>query len=90
MATTELRYADPYTAVESLRATREEDGALVIDMKTDKIGYVMGCAGPYLQLRPPGGGREWDADPDAIRQATDTEVLRARVTEMNRAERRLG
>lgn len=44
-------------------------------------------AGPYVQLRPPGGGREWDADPDAIRQATDTDVLRARVTEMNRAER---
>ncbi|MFE7842727.1 hypothetical protein ACFU53_43695 [Streptomyces sp. NPDC057474] len=68
-------------------ATREGNGALVIDMKTDKIGYVMGRAGPYVQLRPPGGGREWDADPDAIRQATDTKVLRARVTEMNRAER---
>ena len=54
MATTELRDADPYTAVESWRATREEDGPLVIDMKTD------------------------------------TEVLRARVTEMNRAERRPG
>lgn len=68
-------------------ATRDEDGSLVVDTKTDKIGYVMGHAGPYVQLRPPGGGREWDADPDAIRQATDTEVLRARVTEKNRAER---
>ncbi len=68
-------------------ATREEDGTLVVDTKTDKIGYVMGHAGPYVQLRPPGGGCEWDADPDAIRQATDTEALRARVTEMNRAER---
>jgi hypothetical protein len=68
-------------------ATREEDDTLVVDTKTGKIGYVMGHAGPYVQLRPPGGGREWDADPDAIRQATDTEVLRARVAEMNRAER---
>lgn len=68
-------------------ATREGDGTLVVDTKTDKIGYVMGQVGAYVQLRPPGGGREWDADPDAIRQATDTEVLRARVTEMNRAGR---
>lgn len=68
-------------------AARETDGTLVVDTRTDKIGYVMGHAGPYVQLRPPGGGREWDADPDAIRQATGTEVLRARVTEMNRAGR---
>lgn len=67
-------------------ATQQEDG-IFVDTKMGKIGYVMGHAGPYVQLRPPGGGREWDADPDAIRQATDTEVLRARVTEMNRAER---
>ncbi|MDH6626846.1 hypothetical protein M2271_004669 [Streptomyces sp. LBL] len=69
-----------------MRATQKV-GALVVDTKTDKIGYVMGHAGLYVQLRPPGGGREWDAAPDAIRQATDTEVLRARVTEMNRAAR---
>ncbi|WP_369170506.1 hypothetical protein AB5J49_23030 [Streptomyces sp. R28] len=76
MATTELRDSDPDAA---------EDGALVVDTKTHKIGYVMGNEGPYLQLRPPGGGREWDADPSVVRPATDTEVLRARVTELNRA-----
>lgn len=68
-----------------MRTTSEADGTLVVDTRTDKIGYAMGYAGPYVQLRPPGGGRKWDADPDAIRQATAAEVLRARVTEMNRA-----
>ena len=78
MMTTELRDSELDTA---------EDGGLVVDTKTDKIGYVMGNEGPYVQLRAPGGGREWDADPGEIRQATDTEVLRARVTELNRAGR---
>ncbi|MEU0214328.1 hypothetical protein ABZ281_04115 [Streptomyces sp. NPDC006265] len=58
---------------------------LAIDTARDKIGYVMGHEGPYLQLRPPGGGVEWDADPKKVRLATDTEALRARVTELNRA-----
>jgi hypothetical protein len=62
--------------------------SLVVDMaRNDKIGYVMGKVGPYLQLRPPGGGLEWDADPEKVRPATGTEALRARVTEFNRAER---
>ncbi|MGP4091626.1 hypothetical protein [Streptomyces sp. KR55] len=53
----------------------------------DKIGYVMGHVGGDTQLRPPGGGVEWDADPNLVRPATATEALRARVTELNRAER---
>ncbi|WP_329273400.1 hypothetical protein [Streptomyces sp. NBC_01451] len=58
---------------------------LVIDTEhSDKIGYVMGHVGPYIQLRPPGGGTEWDASPDRLRRATATEALRARVTERNR------
>nr|WP_079054011.1 hypothetical protein [Streptomyces graminilatus] len=54
----------------------------------DKIGYVMGYVGPYVQLRPPGGGLEWDADPERVRPATETEQLRARVSELNRAGHR--
>jgi hypothetical protein len=53
----------------------------------DKIGYVMGHVGCYVQLRPPGGGVEWDAVPEKVRPATETEALRARVTELNRAGR---
>jgi len=69
-------------------ATEHPVDALVVDTsKEDKIGYVMGHEGPYVQLRPPGGGVEWDAYPDKVRPASETEALRARVTELNRAQR---
>ncbi|MEU4966786.1 hypothetical protein AB0G27_15365 [Streptomyces smyrnaeus] len=44
--------------------------------------------GPYLQLRPLGGGREWDADPGRVRLLTHAEVLSARVAEVNARSRR--
>lgn len=53
---------------------------LVVDKRTGKVGRVMGSEGPRIQLRPPGGGREWDADPEDIR-AVDDERLRAGVAE---------
>ncbi|MDX3853364.1 hypothetical protein [Streptomyces sp. AK02-01A] len=61
-----------------------EEGALVIDTQRDRLGYVMGHEGPYVQLRPVAGGREWDADPARIRTATDEERLRS-VRERTRA-----
>lgn len=64
-------------------------GALVVDTATNRIGYVMGREGPYIQIRPPGGGREWDANPERVREATRNEQLRARVTEINQ-EGRIG
>jgi hypothetical protein len=69
-------------------STKQPINTLVVDTsRSDKIGYVMGHEGPYVQLRPPGGGVEWDADPTRVRPATDTEALRARVTEINHAKR---
>ncbi|MGW1622304.1 hypothetical protein [Streptomyces sp. NPDC002172] len=59
-------------------------GTLVIDTASDRLGYVMGREGPYVQLRPVAGGREWDADPAHVRRATDEERLRA-VAERTRA-----
>lgn len=50
---------------------------LVVDTATNKLGYVMGHEGPYVQLRPVAGGREWDADPACVREATEDERLRA-------------
>ncbi|MCT9083127.1 hypothetical protein [Streptomyces fulvoviolaceus] len=44
-------------------------GALAVDTQRDRIGVVMGHVGARLQLRPPGGGREWDADPQHVRPA---------------------
>ncbi|MFF3906027.1 hypothetical protein ACFYZJ_08445 [Streptomyces sp. NPDC001848] len=60
------------------------DGTLVVDTQSNKLGYVMGHEGPYLQLRPVAGGRERDADPARVRPATDTERLTA-MRERNRA-----
>ncbi len=62
----------------------EPDGTLVMDTGRDQLGYVMGREGPYVQLRPVAGGREWDADPAHVRRATDEERLRA-VAERTRA-----
>ncbi|WSN69495.1 hypothetical protein OG467_37615 [Streptomyces sp. NBC_01361] len=56
-------------------------GALVVDTRNDRLGRVMGRTGPYLQLRPPGGGREWDADPAHVRPANEAERRRASVAE---------
>ncbi|MGW0880659.1 hypothetical protein [Streptomyces sp. NPDC002671] len=52
-------------------------GSHVVDTDNGRIGIVMGYEGPYVQLRPYGGGREWDAEPGAVRGATPAERLRA-------------
>ncbi|MET7477626.1 hypothetical protein ABZT17_25110 [Streptomyces sp. NPDC005648] len=51
--------------------------ALVVDTARNRLGYVMGHEGPYLQLRPVTGGREWDAEPANVRDATEDERLAA-------------
>lgn len=56
---------------------QQPEGALVVDTKANKLGYVMGHEGPYVQLRPVAGGREWDADPTHVRPATEDERLQA-------------
>ncbi|WP_338671990.1 hypothetical protein V1460_03195 [Streptomyces sp. SCSIO 30461] len=62
-------------------------GDFAVDSRDGRIGRVMDAAGPYVQLRPPGGGREWDCPSEALRSATPGEVLRARVREVNREGR---
>ncbi|MCX4642585.1 MULTISPECIES: hypothetical protein [unclassified Streptomyces] len=47
----------------------------------------MGHEGPYLQIRPLAGGREWDADPGHLRLLTQDELLRALVAEANARSR---
>lgn len=63
-----------------------ETGDLVYDTATRKVGRVMGHVGPYVQLRPPGGGREWDAK-GPLRPATDAERLSAGVALANARSR---
>ncbi|MDT9698030.1 hypothetical protein [Streptomyces sp. P17] len=52
-------------------------GSYVVDTRSGRIGIVMGHEGPYVQLRPYGGGLEWDAAPEAVRKATPAERTRA-------------
>ncbi|QLE71404.1 hypothetical protein FGW37_07180 [Streptomyces rectiverticillatus] len=58
-----------------------------MDLRTDRLAQVMGHEGPRLQLRPPAGGREWEAEPGAVRLATDVELLIAKVRQANSASR---
>jgi hypothetical protein len=60
---------------------------VVMDERTGRVGVVMGAEGPYLQLRPLGGGREWDADPARVRLATAEERLNASVDAANARSR---
>ncbi|MFI6404498.1 hypothetical protein [Streptomyces sp. NPDC050548] len=63
-----------------------EPGELVYDEATRKVGRVMGNEGPYWQLRPVGGGLEWDAR-GPLRPATAAEGLSAGVALANARSR---
>ncbi|MEW2631945.1 hypothetical protein AB0903_09855 [Streptomyces sp. NPDC048389] len=63
------------------------DGGYAVDVRDGRVGIVMGRVGTCVQLRPPGGGREWDCPSGDLRPATPGEVLRARVREVNAAGR---
>ncbi|MEU3610760.1 hypothetical protein ABZ725_00385 [Streptomyces sp. NPDC006872] len=60
-----------------------ETGTVVYDPRSDRVGEYRGKAGPYALLRPLGGGREWEARPEAIRPATPAERLAAGVRAAN-------
>ncbi|MEU8590230.1 hypothetical protein AB0C59_25000 [Streptomyces sp. NPDC048664] len=70
-------------------ANAVEPGSLVYDTAADKVGEYRDRAGPYVMLRPVGGGREWQADPAALRPATDRERLSAEVRAANGRTRTL-
>ncbi|AJE85734.1 MULTISPECIES: hypothetical protein [Streptomyces] len=56
-------------------------GSYAVDTRTGQLGRVMGHEGPYVQLRPLGGGREWDCAPEAVRGVTLAEHDRPRAGE---------
>jgi hypothetical protein len=67
----------------TMTARKPAIGSFVLDGDRNKVGTVMGYEGPYVQLRPVGGGREWDARPAALRPATRDERLSADVKSAN-------
>ncbi|WP_282700055.1 hypothetical protein [Streptomyces sp. CC219B] len=62
-------------------------GDVVEDTAARKFGKVLGFVGPYVQLRPIGGGIEWDARPDKLRPATAEEAISAGVARANARSR---
>lgn len=70
-----------------MTTSRPSLGDIVEDTRLKKVGRVMGFVGPYVQLRPVGGGREWDAEPDTLRPATISEALSAGVAVANARSR---
>ncbi|MER6627561.1 hypothetical protein ABT301_04845 [Streptomyces sp. NPDC000987] len=62
-------------------------GEAVRDTACDRVGRVTGHEGPCLQLRPLGGGREWDAEPCRVRALRQDELLSALLAEVNARSR---
>lgn len=61
--------------------------AYAVDLRDGRIGEVMGRVGGRVQLRPVGGGREWDCPVEEVREAAAGDVLRERVRQVNRGVR---
>ncbi|WP_371671193.1 hypothetical protein OG985_28380 [Streptomyces sp. NBC_00289] len=60
-------------------------GELGHDTKRDSVGEIMAFQGGRYLLRPIGGGREWEVDPDNLAEPDASARLRARVAERNRS-----
>lgn len=52
-------------------------GTVMVDKDRSRIGEFRGSEGGRFQLRPIGGGREWDVSPECSREATEEERTRA-------------
>ncbi|MCK7627329.1 hypothetical protein MUU72_30260 [Streptomyces sp. RS10V-4] len=63
-------------------------GEIVRDRLRDRVGRVMDHEGECVQLRPLGGGVEWDADPADIEPVTVSAALSGHVAELNRQSTR--
>ncbi|MBQ1091752.1 hypothetical protein [Streptomyces sp. B93] len=67
----------------SNQQTRPGIGELAKDIASGRVGVVMGETGGRVQIRPVGGGVEWDAMPDNVVAPGAREELSARVAIAN-------
>ena len=58
-------------------------GTLVVDSRQNRRGGVMDFTGSCVQLRPEGGGCEWDARREDVRPVSVTETLWPKVQAEN-------
>ncbi|SNC69065.1 hypothetical protein SAMN06272741_2906 [Streptomyces sp. 2114.4] len=63
--------------------TLPDIGQIVHDTATGKVGEFRGFLGGRWMLRPPGGGVEWEANPEAVESAGTSEHVRALAAEHN-------
>ncbi|MFE6283651.1 hypothetical protein [Streptomyces sp. NPDC057877] len=62
-------------------------GDTVQDRAVGKTGKVMGFLRPYVQLRPIGGGVEWDARPEDLTPVPVAQALSEGVSAANARSR---
>ena len=67
--------------------TRLALGTLVRDTRHGRVGEVVDFLGDLDQVRPQGGGCEWDAMPENLEAVDRAVELSARVAEVNRRSR---
>lgn len=67
----------------SNQQTRPGIGERAKDTASGRIGVVMGEVGARVQIRPVGGGKEWDAIPDDVEPPSAREELSARLAIRN-------
>lgn len=67
----------------SKQQTRPGIGELAKDTALGRIGVVMGEVGGRVQIRPVGGGMEWDAMPGNVVTLSAREELSARLAIRN-------
>lgn len=58
-------------------------GSYVVDRKSERILVVMAHQDGVIYLRPPGGGVEITREPEQLRLADRSEMLRGRVAKVN-------
>ncbi|MFF4171943.1 hypothetical protein [Streptomyces sp. NPDC001744] len=62
-------------------------GSYVVEIRTGRVGKVMGNEGARVQVRPLGGGRVWDVEHEGVREATTAERLSAATAHVNARSR---
>ncbi|MFJ8539204.1 hypothetical protein [Streptomyces sp. NPDC093591] len=67
----------------SNQQTRPGIGELAKDTARNRIGVVTGTVGGRVQIRPIGGGAEWDAMPENVKPPSAREELSARLAIRN-------
>ncbi|MGW6267488.1 MULTISPECIES: hypothetical protein [unclassified Streptomyces] len=62
-------------------------GAVAVDTATGRVGVVMEKGPSRVYLRPPGGGKEWEAEQGSVRRADRHEELQVKVARVNAESR---